>query len=755
MSLASLIGQTLDGKYEIVRELGRGGMGTVYFAIHLGTERPVAVKVISPQFMRRDEFIERFRREARAAGRLRHPNVVDVTDFGITDSSIGKVAYLVMEYLDGCTLGEILEEEKQLPLSWTLDILEQVCSAVDVAHSQGIIHRDLKPENIWLEPNQRGGYTVKVLDFGIAKLEEAQFRESQGLPAITSSDTQNFQTDLTISDGDLTETLVEHRNPTLANEDQTLLQNAEGQTLTGNNENITVSENSTLIQTPTVVDSESSTVIMPDVDTATQAEVSTKIFTQQPVTDKKPTKMLNTNALTRIGAVLGTPLYMSPEQCRGEKLDARADVYSLGIIAYQMLEGKTPFEGTFTEVMKAHKVFEPPTLEAKKIPKKVKRVIMESLSKNPDERPQTALAFASRLRAHSEGIGELLRNSLILYTEHFSKFLLIAFLTGLPMLILSTLLVGFQVLRVSGIDDSFWLNLLSTPFIITSAFAKIFCAALLVGTTTWVVAQILAVPLKPVNLKAAFKVAQNRWKPLAGTVTASTLLAMLGFVCCLIPGFILTANYMLVAPVVMMEGLRGREAFRRSVSLVKRSYRTVLATILFVYFFPGILGGILGFASEGIALHFVPGRNIDLSGKIIKIDEKKSNEKVPTISINGEKIVINGDEKPGSETADAKPEPTETDEEKAQNEEKTKEEKRVREIVRLATIELFSTPLAILLGSLTSVITALVYFKTRQAGGESMTELLSRYEEAERPRSNWQKRVRERLEQSGRITSKS
>src|SRR5213078_1161048 len=77
-----------------------------------------------------------------------------------------------MEYLDGCTLGEILEEERTLPVGWTLDILEQVCSAVHEAHLQGIIHRDLKPDNIWLEPNQRGGYTVKVLDFGIAKLEE-------------------------------------------------------------------------------------------------------------------------------------------------------------------------------------------------------------------------------------------------------------------------------------------------------------------------------------------------------------------------------------------------------------------------------------------------------------------------------------------------------------------------------------------------------------------------------------------------------
>src|SRR5262245_29853465 len=138
MNFENLIGQVVDGKYKIERQLGKGGMGTVYLATHVGTERPVAVKVIASQFMNRAEFVERFRREARAAGRLRHPNVVDVTDFGYCrdDGVCGEMAYLVMEYLDGCTLGEILEEEKQLPLGWSLDILEQVCSAVGAAHAQ-------------------------------------------------------------------------------------------------------------------------------------------------------------------------------------------------------------------------------------------------------------------------------------------------------------------------------------------------------------------------------------------------------------------------------------------------------------------------------------------------------------------------------------------------------------------------------------------------------------------------------------------
>src|SRR5947207_2276038 len=124
--LEQLIDQVLDEKYRIDSQLGQGGMGAVFLATHLGTGRPVAVKIITPQFMDNEEFVARFQREARATGLLRHANVVNVTDFGFTE--------------------------------------------VTAAHHQGIIHRDLKPDNIWLEPNGRGGYNVKVLDFGLAKL---------------------------------------------------------------------------------------------------------------------------------------------------------------------------------------------------------------------------------------------------------------------------------------------------------------------------------------------------------------------------------------------------------------------------------------------------------------------------------------------------------------------------------------------------------------------------------------------------------
>src|SRR5215470_7481216 len=132
--LEKLIDRVLDDKYRIEERLGRGGMGAVYLAVHLGTQRHVALKVITPEFMANPEFVERFKREAEAAGRLRHTNVVNVTDFGFATVDGSRIAYLVMEYLDGCSLGEVLEEEKRLPLRWVVDIVEQVCSAIDEAH---------------------------------------------------------------------------------------------------------------------------------------------------------------------------------------------------------------------------------------------------------------------------------------------------------------------------------------------------------------------------------------------------------------------------------------------------------------------------------------------------------------------------------------------------------------------------------------------------------------------------------------------
>jgi serine/threonine-protein kinase len=167
-----LLARTLDNKYLIEKLLGKGGMGSVYLALHTGTKRNVAVKVIAPQYMRNKELLIRFQREAEATGRLNHPNVVNVTDFGVTVIDGTAIAYLVMEYLQGETLQEFLQKNPTPPPDFVLDVLEQTALGITEAHSRGILHRDLKPQNIWLQPDGRGGSIVKVLDFGIAKLAD-------------------------------------------------------------------------------------------------------------------------------------------------------------------------------------------------------------------------------------------------------------------------------------------------------------------------------------------------------------------------------------------------------------------------------------------------------------------------------------------------------------------------------------------------------------------------------------------------------
>ena len=482
MNFGNIVGQTLDGKYRIERELGKGGMGAVFLSTHLGTERPVAVKVIVPEFMERPEFIERFRREARAAGRLRHPNVVDVTDFGIAETIYGNVAYLVMEYLDGCTLGEVLDEENSLPVSWTIDILEQVCSAVQEAHTQGIIHRDLKPDNIWLEPNQRGGYTVKVLDFGIAKLETHDSAEKINLPEDIDEIVRRVSSE-TIADqsGTMKKTFIggENGNKTFIGskdstavsdvgtingdgsntalfEPKTLIQTDESGTLLFSNEPQNENaEAGTLIQNPEIID-EKRTAILESNEAQKSEFAGTKLFSP---TDLKEIKGKTSQAektnlqedttqeLTRVGAVLGTPLYMSPEQCRGEHLTPQSDIYSLAVIAYQMLAGKTPFEGNFTEVMEAHKTIAPPVLTGKNIPRRLKIIIAQSLAKNPAERPNDAESFATVLRAQSEGLRSLYRHAFAIYSANLTKFILVSALIFLPVTLLSITPMIFKLFQ--------------------------------------------------------------------------------------------------------------------------------------------------------------------------------------------------------------------------------------------------------------------------------------------------------------------
>ncbi|HKY28831.1 MAG TPA: protein kinase [Pyrinomonadaceae bacterium] len=567
-SLSRYVGQILDEKYRLERLLGSGGMGAVYLASHLGTERYVALKIIAPEFMRNVEFVERFKREARAAGGLRHPNVVDVTDFGFAEAGGEKVAYLVMEYLDGCTLGDVLAEEKKLPLEWVVDILEQVCSAVHEAHQQAIVHRDLKPDNIWLEPNRLGGYRVKVLDFGIAKLGETQMTaETAGLPPI---DGRRMSAAATGSAHPRATQLV-------ADDAATAIMEAEPATA--------------IMEAPANEDGD-----------------RTLLFDQPThhVTNPAATK---TTELTRIGAIMGTPAYMSPEQCAAKSLDARSDIYSLGVIAYQMLSGETPFAGHTGSVIREHMELPPKPLRErnKKVPRRVAETVMSTLAKNPAERPQTALAFANSLRAQAQSIGSLYRRAFALFSEHFPTFLKLSLTVHLPFIVTTITLVILQLA-----EDAQPQGWGTTKIVLVVAMVcvgllhvvvQFLAATTISGVTAVIVTQLAAAPLRPVKLHDAIGVLKRRWRPFLRTAMRVTILVVIGYALVIIPGIVMTIRYALWAPVVLLEGLKGKAATRRAVELARRSWRTVIIVVLLQFLIPMAIGSLVGEVSVGITVN--------------------------------------------------------------------------------------------------------------------------------------------------------
>jgi serine/threonine protein kinase len=521
--------EILDGKYQIEQLLGQGGMGAVYRATHLGTRRSVAVKVINPQLSTHGEFVARFQREAEAAGRLRHPNVVDVTDFGFAQTERGPVAYLVMEYLDGCTLAEIVEEEGALPISWVVDILEQVCAAVEAAHRAGIIHRDLKPDNIWLEPNGRGGYTVKVLDFGLVKLSEPQ-----------ASDT--------------------HRPVNTAP-----LRPA-------------TTEADTMLKAP----ADQSTFIK----VAGLKSLKSPIDSNGHGSKSKLSPPGNEN-LTRLGSVMGTPFYMSPEQCRGEALDARSDIYSLGVVAYRLLTGETPFTGTVDELIEQHKAAEPRPIrqQGRKVPRKMARVVMSALEKDPAARPQRAAGFASALRASWEGPGHLLRQAFSLYSEHFPTFFQISLLGYAP------LIAGLLVLTLSD-----WLNLtpqfagqqmaFALSMLGAMIFSLFFAYFSVSAATVPVVVQLTIAPLRQVGIGTALQALKRRWLVFVLTSLLVMTMIFLGSILFILPGVILAMLFALYAPVAIMEQSGVWGTLRRSQMLSRRALLTVLIITLIHFALP-------------------------------------------------------------------------------------------------------------------------------------------------------------------------
>ena len=254
-------------------------MGTVYRATRLLIGDEVAIKVLHTGQFEDPHAAERFRREARAAARLKHPNAVSIYDFGVSGEGL---QYLVMDLVEGKSLRDITKAQGPLSISLIAEIVSQICSALDEAHRQHIVHRDIKPDNIILNSTPAGP-RVKVLDFGIAKLRD---------------------------------------------------------------------------------------------DSAT--------------------------ILTQTGNVMGTPHYMSPEQCLGEELDSRADIYSLGIVVYEMLCGRVPFNSPIsTAVVVQHVNQTPPSLRKfnPAISLAVEGVVLRALEKARDMRPATAGTFAQELMA--------------------------------------------------------------------------------------------------------------------------------------------------------------------------------------------------------------------------------------------------------------------------------------------------------------------------------------------------------------------
>jgi serine/threonine-protein kinase len=259
----SLIDTLFDGRYRIMRKLGAGGMADVYLAEDQELGRRVAIKILNGRHANDDQFIERFRREAKNAAALNHPNIVSIYDRGEAEDTY----YIAMEYLDGRSLKELIVGRGAAPINVAVEYARQILSALRFAHRHGIVHRDIKPHNVLVDGEGR----VKVTDFGIARA--------------------------------------------------------------------------------------------------------------------------GTSQMTETGSIVGTAQYLSPEQARGGEVDPRSDLYSLGVVLYELLTGKTPFDGeTPVEIAMKHlsNAPKPPSKLRPEIPPELDKVVLRALAKDPEDRYQSA-----------------------------------------------------------------------------------------------------------------------------------------------------------------------------------------------------------------------------------------------------------------------------------------------------------------------------------------------------------------------------
>jgi hypothetical protein len=310
---------------------------------------------------------------------------------------------------------------------------------------------------------------------------------------------------------------------------------------------------------------------------------------------------------------------MSPEQCRGQHLDARSDIYSLGVIGYQMLTGATPFSGETNAIIRAHKESQPTPIRQlnKKLPKRVAGVVMCALEKDPAARPQTAIALASSMRANADGLGTLYSRAFALYSEYFPKFLRLSLFAHIPVIVLTVILaaLNFAQPRMSKLAFGIavgCIGLLQIP-------ATLFAAWMISAVTAVIVTQLAAAPLKPVELRIGFEVLRRRLRPFLRTGVQVFLRIVIGWILFIIPGFVMTIRYLFWSPVVLLEGIQGKPALKRARELASRSWWTVIIVCIFQLLTPTIVNllmvRLLGISSPGVKV----GRGVKVTGQFTSL----------------------------------------------------------------------------------------------------------------------------------------